>query len=183
MPDFPILDLGRAEPAHVFAVVRSGPDGDEHLLAVAREGDIAGRMAAPAREIGDDDVRIAARGQVAAAIGKAQHSVGIGDVQPFRLASGRIEGQPERFIEPRCEGLDPIGPGCAFRSAQHPDAPGLRLRDENVAVRREANDPRRIELCRQAFDAKAPGNLRRRRWRPRHDSRAIARRGRSVRRR
>src|SRR5262249_37174789 len=41
----------------------------------------------------------AARGGVAAAIGKARHGGGLGDVTPLRVGAGRIERDAERIIE------------------------------------------------------------------------------------
>ena len=84
------------------------------------------------RQMRNDRFGGAARGEIAVAVGKAQHGIGIADIDPLRIGSGRIEGDAERIVKPRrkdrrlCR-LAAIGP-------QHADAPGAAFRDEDVAV-------------------------------------------------
>src|SRR5262249_49443604 len=75
----PALDLGRAELLHAFADVRRRTDRDEHLPAVAREGDVPRDMstldaaASGAGEGAHDGLGPCTRLEIADPIGKADH--------------------------------------------------------------------------------------------------------------
>jgi hypothetical protein len=92
------------------------------------------------RQMRHHDLDWAAGGEIAIAIGKADHGIGVADIDPLRIGSGRIERDAERVVQARCERARRRR-AVAVRP-QHADAPGAALRDENVAIRRHANDAR-----------------------------------------
>ena len=68
--------------------VGAGADGDEHVLAVRGEDDVAGPVAAAAKlgeagELGDDGLGRAGGVEVAGLVGEADDGVGVADVDPL----------------------------------------------------------------------------------------------------
>src|SRR5262249_1804237 len=83
-------------------VVRAGTDRYVHLFSVERKGDVAcpvsaSREATSGRQIRHDDLPTILCFEIAVAIGKANHRIGIADIKPLRLASRRIKGHAERL--------------------------------------------------------------------------------------
>ena len=95
-------DVGPALLALVVADVRPRADRNEQGLAVLRELEVAGPVAAAADllaaagDVLDDDLGRPARLGVAVLVGEADDGVGIADVDVRRVGPGRIEGDPER---------------------------------------------------------------------------------------
>ena len=120
------------ELAHVFGVVGVRSYRHVHYLTVRREHDVT-RVMAARREMRHDGLGGAACGQVAVAVGKAKHGIGVADIDPLRIGSRRIEADAERIGQAgrKYRRL------CRFAAIrpQHADASGAALGDENVAVR------------------------------------------------
>ena len=86
----------------VSSLFEREPTDDVHLLAVEREGDVARPVAAAAqqaaaRDVVDDRLGLAARVEIAVAIGEAHDGVGVADVDPLRIRAGRVERDAERL--------------------------------------------------------------------------------------
>ena len=110
----------------------------------------------------DDRLRRAARLEIAALVREADDRVGVADVDPLRVRSERIERDPERPVEAHGEGRH--GPRAAVgpASANHPHAARIALGDEQVAVRRRANQPGIVEAARVLGDDVAGHRFRQR---------------------
>ena len=96
-----------------------------------------------------------ARLQIAVAVGKAQHRIGVADIDELRIGSGRIEGDAERRVETRGEDRHYARLGAVAAGAQHADAARLALGDENVAVGRDADEARLFQLVGEQRDRDA----------------------------
>src|ERR1700761_9491660 len=110
-------------------------------------------MMAADRQVRHDRLWLAARRHVAIAVRKAQHGIGIADIDPLRVGPRRIKRDAKRISEPGCEdrGL--------WRAAavlvQHADTAALALGDEDVAVRRSADNARARQAGSKKVDFKA----------------------------
>src|SRR5207248_2060572 len=126
----------------------------EHLLAVVGEGDVAGPVSAavqPAagRNVGDDLLLPSARLEIAVLVRKPDHLPGLADVDPARIGAGRMEGDPERLLQPRGEDLVALRLARSFLGAKDADAAWRAFREEQVAVRRDADEARVVEAARE----------------------------------
>ena len=122
--------------------------------AVPAEHDIARRMAGSMRQIGDDGFGCAVALRSPAAIGKAHHAIGVGDINPFGFTRARKEGDAKRLMQ--AAGID-LGRRRLLRAigrAQHLDPAGAGLRDEDIAVRRHAHDARPAQPLGKQIDRK-----------------------------
>ena len=110
---------------------------------VGREHQIAGPVAGGGLgDLGHDHLGGAAGLQIAVGIGVADHPIVLGDVDPLRIGPERVEGDAEGLVQALGEGgvdARPLGP---VGGAQHADAPGRLLGDEDVAVGRDHHMPR-----------------------------------------
>src|ERR1700749_4318223 len=108
-------------------------------------------------------------------IGKAHDAVGVGDIDPLRIVAIRKEGDAERLTQGGRIHLVHRGTRRTVGGTKHPDSPGTSLRDEDVAIRRDADDARPAQSLREQFALEPRGNL----WRdaewPWHDTRHIRR--------
>ena len=126
--------------------VGAGPHGHEHPPAVRAELDVTGGMVAGAGgEAGHDRLRRPARLEVARAVGIADHGVERRHVDPARIRSRRVEGDPERSVQAAREQRVPVGMRGAVGGTQDADPAHGGLGDEYVAVRRDADQPRIIQ--------------------------------------
>src|SRR6516164_7145847 len=105
------------------------------------------------RQMRHHGFRFAARDGVAAAIGKARHGGGLGDVNPLRVGAGRIESDAERIIETgrKYEFLRRLA---AIRT-QDGDTASPAFGNEYVAVRRSADNARPAQSRGEQTDRKA----------------------------
>ena len=161
--------------AHAFGDVRSRTDRDEEPLAVEGKSNVARAVAAVALgQLRYDRFGRTARLQVAALIRDAHHRIIVPHVNPLGMISRRIKSDPERPVETLCKNLILRGAFRPVGGAQHANAVGAGLHDENIAVRRHAYQAR----IRQPRGEKLDGESRRDRQRGAvrlfHDMGAIA---------
>ncbi len=175
MRRLPTTKLVRTFPRHALCDVRGRADRDEHALAVRREHDVARRMAAIGKTR-NDLLRRAARLEVAAAIGKAQHRGGGGDIEKLRVGAGRVEGEAEGCVEIVGENRAACRRRRAVRRAQYADPIAAGLGDEDVAVGGDPNDARRVQPAREKLHGEAGWHFERGTGRCRDDAGRIARR-------
>ena len=105
----------------------------KHLLAIRRKIDGARPVATAAGQIGDM-LRRAARLQIAVVIRKANHFVGVADINPLRIRPRRIKRNPVRTLQAAGENLHLFRLAVAGHAAKHANAPGIALGQKNVAV-------------------------------------------------
>ena len=135
-------------------------------------------MAAAGGQRRHDDFGRPRRLGLAAAIGEAHDAVGLGDIDVTRVRPRRIEGDAERAVEPVGEDGGARRLGRAVGGAEHGDAAGAALGDEDVAVRRDAHDARLLEAGGEQADGealRAPSARRPRGAATRHDGLAAER--------
>ena len=154
--------LGRVIVGIVDVRVRA----DRHVqrLSVAREAEIARPVAAAPEEAAarqlSDRLGRATRLDVAAAIREANDRVGVADVEPLRVAHRRIEGEPERFVQPGGEPFGHHGASVRADAAKNPNFADGALGDEQVAVRRRADEARVGEPAGVELDPESRRRLR-----------------------
>jgi hypothetical protein len=122
--------------AHAFGVVRRRADRDEHARPIVGESDVAGGVAAAWQP--HDGLRPSARPQIAAAVGETDDRGGHRDIEPTRVGSRRIEGEPERLAETARECVALARLVGSIGCTQHPGASGVGFGHEDVAVGRDA---------------------------------------------
>ena len=144
---------------HGFGDVRIRPDRDEHRLAVLREGDVARPMPAPAGQRRHDDFGLRRRGQIAAAVGVSDDLAGCRDINISRVRPRRIERDAEGAVGSGGEDVG-LRRRTIARGAQNAYASGAALRDEDIAVGRDAHNAGFLETAGEKFDMKARGRLR-----------------------
>src|SRR5579863_9130341 len=105
------------------------------------------------RQVRNDGLGGAAGGEIAVAVGEAQHSVGVSDIDPLRIGPGWIEGNAERIGQAGSERRRSLR--LAAVRAQYADAARIALGDEYVAVRRGADDARSRQTGSKEIDFKA----------------------------
>src|SRR5215468_2951678 len=98
-------------------------------------------MTATGRKLSNHRLRLATRLQVSIAIGKPNHRVDVGDVNPFGIRAGRIESDAEGLIEAGGEDLGLARLVEALSRSQNFDAARVRFRREYVAVGRDPQRP------------------------------------------
>src|SRR5215472_15631688 len=105
------------------------------------------------RQMRHHGFRFAARGGVAAAIGKARYGAGLGYVNPLRVGAGRIERDAERIIETgrKHEFLHRL----ATIRPKDGDTASPAFGYEYVAVRRSADNARPTQSRGEQIDRKA----------------------------
>src|SRR3984957_620265 len=101
--------------------VRRGADGHEHAFAVRGEFDGASPVAAAEGQVGDV-LRGAAGLQITVVIGEADEFVGVADVNPLWIGTGRIEGDSVRLAEAFGENLHLFGLAIFGHAAKNADA-------------------------------------------------------------
>jgi len=108
----------------------------------AEKHDVARAMTAD-RQMRHDDFGGAARRQIAVAIRKADDGIGVANINPLRVGTGRIEGDAERTEQAGGEYA------CRFRSfavrAQYADTTGSAFGGEDIAVWRHPDKARMVE--------------------------------------
>src|SRR6185437_8470339 len=100
------------------------------------------RMAAARPEATDQSLGRAARGEIAVAIGETKNAVADRDIDELRLRTGRIKRDAERAGEAARERFDLGRFRAVIRGADRADLAGIRFGDENIAVRRDADEAR-----------------------------------------
>ena len=143
-----------------------------------RERDVARPVPAAAqqaagRDVRHDHLRFGSRVQVSVLVREPHDAARLADVDEARIRAGRIEGDAERPVEARREDLVDLRLARAVFRAQHAHAAGPALGDEEIAVRRGADQPRIVEAGLELLDAEAGGRLRPGVRGPRDDSRAV----------
>ncbi len=129
--------LGHRLVGQALIEVALGAHRDEQALAVGREGKVARPVSAGGgAQLGDDHLGRAPGLQVAVAIGKADHPIGLGHIDPLRVGPRRVEGDAERLVQVGGEDRALGRMGHAARRAQ--DADPVVFGDEDVAIRRGA---------------------------------------------
>jgi hypothetical protein len=80
-------------------------------------------------------MRWPARFEIAIAIGKPDHAVGISYVQELRFITGRIKGDPKGLVQVVFgEDFIGVGPAALLCIAQYPNLIGATFYDKDVAV-------------------------------------------------
>ncbi len=129
--------------------VGAGADGDEHVLAVLGEDDVAGPVAAAgelgiAGDIGNDGLGRAGGVQVAGVVGNALHGGGVADVDVLRVV-GRIEGDAKGMVQAGGELLDLRGFAVGADAAKNEDGAGAGVGQKEIAVGGGADEARHGE--------------------------------------
>lgn len=174
-------DVGAALFCRVVGDVGVRADGDEHPLAVFREHDISGPVAASpeapaAGDIGDDHLRAAGCLRIPGPVPEAHDRAGVADIQILRVGAGRIERQSERLVQPIGEDAVELRLAVPIRVAQDAHAAGLALRHEQIAVGRGDDLARVVQAGGKLLDLEPGRSLRPGARRPRNDLRAIVHR-------
>ena len=153
-----------------IVVVRPRADRHEHARAVARERDVARPVTAAAqqpaaRQLGDHRLRRPASHRVPAPVRQPHDRVGVGDVEPARIGTRRIERDAERLVEALREHTRPGRLAAREQAAEHAHHAVVALDDERVTVRRRPDQPRLrqavgVQLHRESSRRLRPGVLR-----------------------
>ena len=161
---FPVGDRLGALLAHPLAGVRGRADRDEELLAVRREGDVARPVRAALGQAANDDLGLAQRLPVAGGIGEPHDLVRLGDIDEAWIGTGGIKSDAIGAVEPLGEdgrrGIAALG--------EHAHLAGAALGQEDVAVRRGAQDTRSPEPFRHQLRHEAGRHAGQPALRPRH---------------
>ena len=133
-----------------------------------------------AGDVADDHLLGSARRQIAVSVGKADHRVGVGDVDPARLRARRIKGDAEVAAQAGGEQRAHLRLAVAIGVAQDLHLPRPRLGHEHVAVWRGDDDARVFQIGGVLLDREAarrfgPGSLR-----ASNDARPVVHRGRVI---
>ena len=142
------VDRGAA-PVALLAVVARGPHRDVEA-AIGSEGDGPRPVAAPGREVRDDDRRAAADPAGGRIVVEAQHPPGLGDVElavEEREAVGEVEALHDR--------QDRVGPAVPIVVGEREDAARARHRDQERATRVQRHEAREPEVAREELDREA----------------------------
>ena len=99
-----------------------------------------------ARQVRDDHLLRTARFHVAVVIRKADHGVGIADVDPLRVRTQWIESDAERPLQAGGEGLYLFGFSVFGYSMKHFYFSRLALGQENIAIGCGSDQPRVLEV-------------------------------------
>ena len=117
-------------------------------------------QAAPAGKVRDDHLLSASRLEVAIAIRKAHHRVGVANVNPLRIWSWRVEGDAERHLKTGSKGFR-LGCRTVFiHAAQDFDLAGITLRHEEVSIGSSADKAGPIRAGGIDFDFESRQGLR-----------------------
>src|SRR5271165_2014600 len=141
----------RIDPA--IGGVAARADRDEHAAAIGREDDVA-RPVSASRQSGDDRLCRAGGLEIPRAVGKANDTVGVRDIDIARVRSRRPEGDAEGLVEVFSESVDLRRLG-AIRGAQYPDPSRATLGDKDVAARRHAHQARVVETAGEEVNGEA----------------------------
>ncbi len=144
---------------HVERNIRAGSYGQQESLAVGGERDVPGPVMRP-QDVADDVLGFAARGQVAAAVGKPDHAVTIRDIDPLGIRPERIEGDPVGLRQPGREHFILQRLAGAARHSQHAHLVGAAFGEEEIAVRCGADHARNVQAGRHHLDREARRNFR-----------------------
>ena len=131
--------------------IGSGAYGDEHVLAVFGEDNVAGPMAAArelgiAGDVGNDGFRRAGGVQIACVIGNSLNGSGVADVDVLRVVSG-IEGDAEGMVQAGGELLDLRGFAVGADAAKDQDGAGAGVSEKEIAVGRCPEQARHRECA------------------------------------
>src|SRR5262249_33868492 len=141
-----------------FCGIGIGADGDEHLAVVLRECNVAGPVATPRRQRGDD-FRLFRRAEIAIGVREAHNRLGIRYVNPLRIITLRVKGNAKVVLQARCKYLVAADFISAFRGSEDTDAPSCTFGDEDIPIRGYANEPRLIETACEKFDLESRKDL------------------------
>jgi hypothetical protein len=104
-------------------------------------------------------LRWSARFEIAIAIRKSNHAVGIGDVQEFRLVTWRIKSDSKRLVQiPFGEDFIGVGPAALLCIAQYPNLIGATFHDKDVAIGRGEQKTRVAKTAGVQVDLETRGN-------------------------
>ena len=178
---FPFGDVGFV--AHVDGDIARRADSHIHGLSVGREGHIAGPMTATDRQIADHRLRRARRLHVARLVSEADDFSFKADINPLWLRSRRIKGDAIGVLQALRKRLGRLGPVARLRRADDSDlAFRSALGDENIAVRRDADDTGALQSGGEGLNLEPGHGMQLRVIGLRHDFGAVRRRGRRQRR-
>ena len=90
-------------------------------------------------------------------IGEADEFVGVADVNPLWIGTGRIEGDSVRLAEAFGENLHLFGLAIFGHAAKNADAAGIAFGEENIAVRSGAHQARIVKAGGEEFDFETCG--------------------------
>ncbi len=135
-------DVGAVELAGMgvgVVYVGAGAYGDEQVLVVLGEDDVAGPVAAAAElgvagDVGDDGLGLAGGVEVAIFVGEALDGGGVADVDVLRVGAGGVEGDAEGVVEAGGEFFDGGGFAVGGDAAEDEDGAGAGVGEEEIAV-------------------------------------------------
>src|SRR5438552_588738 len=133
-------------------IIRARTDGNVHFFAIGRKNDVARPVAAaaqPRRATGKMRAQIFRRSasfEIASAIWKPNHAVGISYVQELRLITGRIKGDSKWPVQVVfCKDFIGVRPAALLCIAQYPNLIGATFHDKDVAIWRSEEKARVAE--------------------------------------
>src|SRR5215831_20821605 len=101
-----------------------------------------------------------ARLEIAVAIRKSNHAVGIRDVQELGIVTWGVKRDPERLIQAGfCKSFRHVRLSAAFDIAQHLDLIGATLHHKDVAIRCGEQEPRVAKAAGIQFDPETRRNF------------------------
>src|SRR3954451_3081406 len=107
-------------------------------------------MQAPTRgNVGHDHLLFTARVEISGLVGEPDHGVGLADVHPFRIRSRRMERDSKRALEALHKYLVAFRLRGSVLGAQDADPSRRAFRNEQVAVRGNADEPWVVETARE----------------------------------
>jgi hypothetical protein len=129
--------------------VGAGADGDEHVLAVFGEDNVARPVAAAGelgvtRNVGNDGLSGTGGVEIAQVVREALDGGGVADVDVPWIVRG-VEGDAERMVEAGGELFNLGGLAVGAHAAQDEEDAGAGVGEEQVAVGRDADEARHGE--------------------------------------
>ncbi len=137
-----LKDVGAVELAGVgvgVVGVGGGAYGDEEVLVILGEDNVAGPVAAAAKlgvagDVGDDGLGLAGGLEVSGFVGEALDGGRVADVDVLRVGAGGVEGDAEGVVEAGGEFFDGGRPAAGGDAAEDEDGAGTGVGDEKIAV-------------------------------------------------
>jgi hypothetical protein len=108
----------------------------------------------------NDLLGLPGRRQIAIPVRIADDTVAVGDIDPLGVRTERIEGDAIRLVEPTGKDFVFGRPAAAGRNAKDAHRIGCAVGNEQVAIRRYANDARPSETGGHHLDRKARRSVR-----------------------
>src|SRR5256885_1550940 len=154
--------------------IGSRANGNEHLLAICREHDVARPVAVSAGYVGNMFGR-AARLQIAVLVRKANDGIRVAHVNPLWIGSGRVEINSKWPVQASRKDFGAFRFSFGGDAVEDADFSAAAFGDKEIAVGSGANQARLIQSRGVEFDFEARRHLRPGGFGPRHKFRAIAR--------